>query len=76
MGGITNDGRTKTPVEKMQLEAKKKVYKTLLFNNVVRHDEMESHITILKKILVNFSKLCNCLKLLVQYLLYVNYNAL
>jgi len=50
VGGITNDGRTKTPVEKMQLAAEKKVYKTLSVYNVVLYDKMESHITILKKI--------------------------
>ena len=72
----TNDGRTKTPVEKMQLEAEKKGYKTLSVNNVVRHDKMESHITILKKILFDFTKPCNCLKLLEQYLLYINHNVL
>ena len=38
-------------LKKMHLETGKKGYKTLASNHVERHDEMERHITTLKKIL-------------------------
>jgi len=38
-------------LKKMQMETEKKEYKTLAANHIQRHDEMEKHITTLKKIL-------------------------
>ena len=38
-------------LKKIQMETEKKGYKTLAANHIQRHDEMEKHITTLKKIL-------------------------